>query len=164
MKVRILHHRERSSRLWRFTQSFFLIAGLLALGLAGYSYAARFVYQAYEKREFDRSLAAKNATPSAPDAFPEPYPSAPSPRALIGRIAIPRLGISAIVKEGIDYRTLDLAVGHIPSTAMPGETGNVGLAAHEAEGTNDSLNCAFRDPQALSFRLPDRLVFKDQGH
>ena len=35
-----------------------------------------------------------------------------------------------MVKEGVDDRTLDLAVGHIPSTAMPGERGNVGLAAH----------------------------------
>jgi sortase A len=35
-----------------------------------------------------------------------------------------------MVKEGIDDRTLGLAVGHIPATAMPGETGNVGLAAH----------------------------------
>jgi sortase A len=50
---------------------------------------------------------------------------------VIGRIAIPRLGISAMVQEGVDDKTLALAVGHIPWTAMPGETGkNVGLAAH----------------------------------
>ncbi len=35
-----------------------------------------------------------------------------------------RLGISAMIKEGIDDRTLGLAVGHIPSIAMPAETGN----------------------------------------
>jgi sortase (surface protein transpeptidase) len=48
-------------------------------------------------------------------------------RSLVGRIAIPRLKISAIVKEWVDQRTLDLAAGHI---AMPGQTGNVGVAAH----------------------------------
>jgi sortase A len=111
-------------------QRFFLIAGLLALGFSAYSYAARYVYQAYENREFDRALSAQHVAPSPPHAFAEKRPSGASWRLLIGRLAIPRLGISAIVKEGTDYKTLDLAVGHIPSTAMPGETGNVGLAAH----------------------------------
>jgi sortase A len=127
MKVRILHLR---SRAWRFAQCLFLIAGLLALGFAAYSYAARYVYQAYENREFDRALSAHDVAPIPPHASTEHHPSTASWRALIGRIAIPRLGISAMVKEGVDGRTLGLAVGHIPSTAMPGETGNVGLAAH----------------------------------
>ncbi len=49
---------------------------------------------------------------------------------LIGRIEIPRLGVSAIVAEGTDPRTLRRAVGHVPTTALPGEAGNVVLAAH----------------------------------
>jgi sortase A len=49
---------------------------------------------------------------------------------MIGRIEIPRLGVSAVVKAGSDARTLRLAVGHIPGTALPGEQGNVGLAGH----------------------------------
>ena len=48
----------------------------------------------------------------------------------LGRIEIPRLGVSAIVRAGSDARTLRLAVGHIGGTALPGEPGNVGLAAH----------------------------------
>jgi sortase A len=119
VKVHILHRR---SKTWLVTQRVFLIAGLLGIGVAAYSYASRYVYQAYENREFDRTLAARSVAPSRPHAS--------GPRALIGRIAIQRLGISAMVKEGVDDRTLGLAVGHIPSTAMPGEIGNVGLAAH----------------------------------
>ena len=57
-------------------------------------------------------------------------PGAAPVRSLAGRIEIPRLRISAIVKEGVDERTLDLAAGHIPNTALPGQTGNVGVAAH----------------------------------
>jgi sortase A len=50
---------------------------------------------------------------------------------LIGRIEIPRLGLSVIVAEGVDALTLRRAVGHIPRTAMPGQpAGNVGLAGH----------------------------------
>jgi sortase A len=35
-----------------------------------------------------------------------------------------------MVKEGNDRRTLSVAAGHIPYTALPGETENVGVAAH----------------------------------
>jgi sortase A len=51
-------------------------------------------------------------------------------RGLLGRIEIPRLGVSAIVREGDDDATLRRAVGRIPGTALPGEEGNMGLAGH----------------------------------
>ena len=40
---------------------------------------------------------------------------------LVGRLTIPRLHLSAIVREGVGEDTLGLAVGHIPETALPGE-------------------------------------------
>lgn len=46
------------------------------------------------------------------------------------RIEIPRVGVSAIVREGVDDVTLAIAVGHIGGTALPGEEGNVALAGH----------------------------------
>lgn len=49
---------------------------------------------------------------------------------LVGRIEIPRLGVSAIVLEGIGKKTLRRGVGHIPETPLPETGGNVGLAAH----------------------------------
>lgn len=49
---------------------------------------------------------------------------------LIGRLEIPRLGLSALVAEGQAESTLRRAVGHIPGTALPGDGGNVGLAGH----------------------------------
>lgn len=49
---------------------------------------------------------------------------------LIGRIEIPRLGLAAIVREGTDRKTLERAVGHVAGTALPGQNGNVCLAAH----------------------------------
>ena len=49
---------------------------------------------------------------------------------LIGRIEIPRLGISAMVIEGTSGRALRRGVGHIERSAFPGEAGNVALAAH----------------------------------
>ncbi len=49
---------------------------------------------------------------------------------LIGRIEIPRLGLGAIVREGTDRKTLERAVGHVSGTVLPGQNGNVCLAAH----------------------------------
>lgn len=47
-----------------------------------------------------------------------------------GRIEIARLGIDAEIREGDDAATLRVSVGHIPGTAVPGDHGNVALAAH----------------------------------
>lgn len=53
-----------------------------------------------------------------------------APSVLIGRLEIPNLRLTAMVREGADAGTLRRAVGHIPGTALPGRTGNVGLAGH----------------------------------
>jgi sortase A len=50
--------------------------------------------------------------------------------ALIGRLEIPRLNMRAVVREGAGQDTLDVALGHIPGTALPGQPGNVGVAGH----------------------------------
>jgi len=53
-----------------------------------------------------------------------------SSNGLIGRIEIPRLGLSSIVMEGIGNGTLRRAVGHIPGTTLPGAPGNIGISGH----------------------------------
>jgi sortase A len=49
---------------------------------------------------------------------------------LIGRIEIARLGLSVMIMEGDDGKTLRRAAGHVPGTALPGQPGNVGITAH----------------------------------
>jgi sortase A len=49
---------------------------------------------------------------------------------VLGRLEISRIGISVIIAEGTDGRTLRRAVGHIPGTALPSEQGNVGISGH----------------------------------
>jgi sortase A len=48
----------------------------------------------------------------------------------IGRLEIPRIHISAVVAEGTSPRVLSRAVGHAVGSALPGQAGNVTLAAH----------------------------------
>jgi LPXTG-site transpeptidase (sortase) family protein len=49
---------------------------------------------------------------------------------LVGRLEIPRLDLNVMVLEGVASRTLRVAAGHIPGTAIPGFGGNIGIAAH----------------------------------
>ena len=40
---------------------------------------------------------------------------------VVGRLSIPRIGLSAMVLEGDHARTLRVGLGHIPGTAEPGQ-------------------------------------------
>lgn len=48
----------------------------------------------------------------------------------LAQLHIPRIGLSAVVLEGDDDRTLRLGPGHIAGTAMPGRPGNIAIAGH----------------------------------
>ena len=49
---------------------------------------------------------------------------------LIGRLEIPRIGLSTVVMEGDHEKTLNVAVGHLPDTPLPWQEGNTALAGH----------------------------------
>lgn len=122
----------RPRRMLRWLERLLLVVGIVCLGYYTYVSAESMLYQRYENRELDailRSaparLGAERGGRTVPDARPRPAPGD-----VIGRIEIPRLGVSTVVRAGSDARTLRLAVGHIPGTALPGEAGNVGLAGH----------------------------------
>jgi sortase A len=74
-----------------------------------------------------RPTEATTAKPTKPLAPGQPKPK---PLSVIGRIEVPRLSLTAMVREGVEEDTLRRAVGHIPSTALPGQMGNVALAGH----------------------------------
>ena len=76
---------------------------------------------------------------------------------LIGRIEIPRLGLSAMVVEGADSGVLRRAVGHLPSTPLPGESGNAVVTAHR-----DSFFRPLKDirkDDAIRFTTPSGKYF-----
>ena len=115
-----------------FFERLLLILGIVSLGYYGYVNAETALYQSIENRELDAILA---SAPPAPVVTHAPARVvrrrvAPATGAPMGRIEIPRLGVSAVIRAGSDARTLRLAVGYIPGTALPGEDGNIGLAAH----------------------------------
>ena len=121
----------------RWAQWLLILVGVACLGYFLYIYAEATLYQAFEDRELDKILSdapVSGTTGRAPEEVAPAPKAAPrrtyAPGSTVGRIEIPRLGVSAVIRAGSDARTLRLAVGYIPGTGLPGERGNFGLAGH----------------------------------
>ena len=124
---------KRAHSILVWSSRLLLIAGGLALGALSAVYLQAHVYQRYLQSRF---LLSSRAT-EMPVASADPPIGATPHRAdmppgtvTFGKIDIPAVGLTAMVLEGDDERTLRLAVGHIPGTAIPGPSGNVGIAGH----------------------------------
>lgn len=74
----------------------------------------------------------------------------PHPHEVIGRLAIPRLHVSAVVLEGDDDAALRFGAGHVPWTPLPSHPGNVGIAAHRDTVFRRLRNIAIRDDIQLT--------------
>jgi sortase A len=68
----------------------------------------------------------------------------------VARLEAPSVKLKATVLEGSDETTLDRAAGHIEDTAMPGERGNVGIAAHRDTIFRPVRNLRVGDPLVLT--------------
>jgi len=112
----------------RFVRRIFLGLGLFCLGLFCYIHGEAYLSQLFQNRKLDRTLADASLRSSTESRKSNEPPM--SSGMLIGRIDIPRVGVSAVIDEGDDESVLFKAVGHIPGTALPGKDGNIGLAAH----------------------------------
>jgi sortase A len=109
------------ARALHSAQILFLLFGIGALGYCLFEVWESRQFQARAERELDRAI--KSKTVHAPKAQL-------TRGALIGSLAIPRLGLRVVVVEGVDTDELRHAAGHIPETSLPGEAGNVAIAAH----------------------------------
>jgi sortase A len=168
-------------RIWRWIERFFLLTGLVGVGAWLWSNSSNALLQDWDNWVFDREAGGEPAAitgyladkgkllteriedwldsvPAPPaSARPAPTqihsPSKISDNRLLGRLTIPRLRLTATVREGASEATLSRALGHIPSTALPGERGNVGVAGHR-----DTL---FRDLRKI--RKDDLIRFETLG-
>jgi sortase A len=89
-------------------------------GYGGFVVADAWFFQRRESSHFERLREQRVAVPVA----------LINQRGLLGRLQIQRLGLSVMVMEGDDHRTLRRAVGHIPGTSLPGQNGNIALTGH----------------------------------
>jgi len=119
MRAAVPH--ESVSRLLRWSRAILFTAAAGMLGYCGWVLADTWIFQTQASREFDRLHLAPG---------PPPGPGAEAMSGLLGRMVIPRLGVSMIVAEGTGEATLRRAGGHIRGTALPGRPGNIGIAGH----------------------------------
>jgi len=111
-------------RLMRWMRSILLIIGILALSYIAITLIGARIYQRNAMLTLKKQIQAKEQHKAE-----QPVPTI-NEGDVVGRIEIPRIGISAAVLQGTTSRTLRMGVGHIKGTALPGESGNIGVAGH----------------------------------
>jgi sortase A len=103
------------------------------------------IYQARKKAEFElaqvRALGIGEKQRSVVDG------------AIMGEIKVTRLGLKVAVAQGDSPSILQRAVGHLPGTALPGETGNIALAGHRDTFFRPLRN--IRSGDAITFKTLD---------
>jgi sortase A len=141
VRIRLRRRPPGVLRLW---SNLLIASGGAALAFVLWSLGSSAFYQYDQARKFDAYVqpAASSAPPvragRADSAPPAAETSMPWPALrkdaldplILGRLEIPRLGLRAMVREGVEEETLRRAVGHLPGTALPGDTGNFVVAAH----------------------------------
>jgi sortase A len=111
-------------RTW--ISNFLLFFAGLGLGVWLASMVKLDLDQNHDAEVFDHERLAETTKPTVP----APAAPAPAQGSVVGRLSIDRIHLQAMVREGDDAGTLDVALGHIPGTAFPGQKGNVGVAGH----------------------------------
>lgn len=100
------------------------MTGTIALGYVGLTVLDARLYQASAKRVLDSQIEGVHQRPTTqPEAALEKGE-------VLGRMDIPRLGLSVVVLQGTSSHSLRLGAGHIEGTPLPGEAGNIGIAGH----------------------------------
>jgi LPXTG-site transpeptidase (sortase) family protein len=127
MKIRIRrarHLRGRAQRFVTWSSRLLFITGILALGYVGFTVLDARFYQVSAKQSLENQVQIEKEHKVA-----QPKPVVKK-GGILGRIDIPRLGISIAVLQGTGSRMLRLGAGHIEGTPFPGEAGNSGIAGH----------------------------------
>jgi sortase A len=127
MKVLVRKTSVRPALKW--IQRVLFVSAALALGYCAFVLGDAWMFQHRAAQNLERLSTASPVAPALVKVS-APLPPAIGPEGLIGRIEIERLGVSVLVVEGTGLSALRHAAGHIAGTGFPGQTGNIGIAAH----------------------------------
>jgi sortase A len=114
----------RIQKLLRWSQRLLFVTGILALGYVGFTLLDARLYQVSAKHSLEIQIR-KVKWPEVSQ-----FKLTVKEGDVLGRIDIPRLGMSVAVLQGTNSRMLRLGAGHIGGTPLPGEPGNIGIAGH----------------------------------
>jgi len=124
LRIRRLPLSARAHRWIVWSRHLLLVVGTVALGYVGTTLLESRIYQTSAKQSLETQI----QMIKKPDSLQTKLPVKPGD--VLGRLDIPRLGISVAILEGTSLRTLRLGAGHIDATPLPGEPGNSGIAGH----------------------------------
>jgi sortase A len=171
--------RRRTKSILKVCQYLCLLLAVVCLGYVAFNYAGADMFQTYQSWRFDQIIGHQPASrmsslmkwvdqrlssfmkppiakvnPVKPSPAPESHAPVPaieplSTGSLIGRMEIPRIGVSVMVLEGDSKDILRNGAGHVPTTGFPGGPGNVVVAGHR-----DTFFRALRD-----IRKDDEITF-----
>ena len=123
----------RQKRVLVSVQYLLLAAGISALGYCAIAGIEATRYQTWAREQIRKGSPelAEPSTTRSSETMSQPMPLLVSNgMALVGKLDVPRIHVSVMVAEGTSPRVLRVAAGHISGTALPGQAGNVALAAH----------------------------------
>ena len=121
----------RGWRLLKWLERLFLVGGAAALVWCAYVASTSYVAQRFARERLQ--WAPPTNASASPPVETSPSSTARSSVAVgtpLAELSIPRLGLSAVVFQGSDDHTLRQGLGHIETTPLPGERGNVAIAGH----------------------------------
>ena len=150
--------RWRPSRLSPATAAILAIAGLWLIGDALYIHAKALLAQVLLERAFAAEVAGGGVV--KPWSWADTWP--------VARIAVPRLGESAIALAGGTGQALAFGPGHVERTPEPGEPGTAVYAAHRDThfaflgrvGMGDEIAVTRRDGMTARFRVTHTQVVR----
>jgi sortase A len=114
----------RAGRAGRLIGLLLIAAGLVMVLYWASDFVAAALRQRGDQARWEQLLASGGDQHGSPGTLAHPVDG------IDFRLQVPRLGYSAIVREGVGLDVLATGPGHYPSTGWPGQSGNVGVAAH----------------------------------
>jgi len=135
------------SSFFRLSSRFLFLAGVILLGWSVYLWTDAHIFETVEAERFNAALkssVADSGPVSGSEVLKIPRPKV-QVGSVLGRIDIPRIGLSVMVLEGSTSLVFRRAAGHLEGTAIPGEKGNIAIAAHRDSFFRPLRNIRDRD-------------------
>ncbi len=118
------------ARPWRVAGWLVSAAGVVLLTFTGWVYVSGHLAHERARAAWDAMQARGSVEAVHSIVAMAPARGSRALGSVVGRLWIPTIHLDEIIVEGVDAPQLNVAPGHLPGSALPGETGNAVVSAH----------------------------------